>query len=74
MSTVSLEESVQAVNINSLKVISNIIYCRICTLPPEFCEYGTTLNKCKSWLEENDHPLYCALYSDLTAEEQQQQG
>ena len=28
-------------------------YCPTCTLPPEFCEYGQTFDKCLPWILEN---------------------
>ena len=28
-------------------------YCPTCTLPPEFCEYGQTFEKCLPWILEN---------------------
>jgi len=30
-----------------------VIYCGICGLPPEYCEYGPTFEKCIPWLKEN---------------------
>ena len=28
-------------------------YCPTCTLPPEFCEYGQSFEKCLPWILEN---------------------
>ena len=28
-------------------------YCPICSMPPEFCEYGPTFDKCLPWIVEN---------------------
>jgi density-regulated protein len=39
-----------------------IIYCGICSLPPEYCEYMPCLDKCKNWLAENHPTLYTELY------------
>jgi density-regulated protein DRP1 len=30
-----------------------VIYCGICGLPPEYCEYGPSYDKCKTWILEN---------------------
>ncbi|KAH8676328.1 translation initiation factor SUI1 [Xylariales sp. PMI_506] len=29
----------------------HVIYCGVCTLPPEYCEYGGTVKKCQDWLQ-----------------------
>ncbi|KAK9359285.1 translation initiation factor SUI1 [Lipomyces starkeyi] len=41
-----------------------IIYCGICTFPPEYCEFGGTLQKCKTWLKVEHPDLYDKLYSE----------
>lgn len=56
----------------ALRTILNITYCGICSLPPEYCEFGTTVNKCKNWLENNDQHLYGVLYKGLTPEQEQE--
>lgn len=30
-----------------------VIYCGVCTLPVEYCQYYPTYEKCKDWLESN---------------------
>ncbi|KAF9961437.1 Translation machinery-associated protein 22 [Mortierella alpina] len=40
-------------------------YCGFCSLPPEYCEFGPTLDKCKHWLSKNDKVLYSILYNTL---------
>lgn len=30
-----------------------VIYCGICSMPPEFCEYGACFDRCRPWIEEN---------------------
>ncbi|KAI9838654.1 MAG: Translation machinery-associated protein 22 [Sarea resinae] len=42
----------------------HVVYCGVCTLPPEYCEFGGTVKKCKDWLENNHPDLYERLYSD----------
>ncbi|GME77412.1 unnamed protein product [Ambrosiozyma monospora] len=39
-----------------------VLYCGVCTLPVEFCEFGKTFKKCKTWLSENHHDTYVKLY------------
>lgn len=41
----------------------SVIYCNVCTLPVEFCEFGKTFKKCKAWLEENDPETFQKLYN-----------
>ncbi|KAL8873684.1 MAG: hypothetical protein Q9174_000889 [Haloplaca sp. 1 TL-2023] len=42
----------------------HIVYCGVCTLPPEYCEFGGTAKKCKEWLEENQPEMHETLYSE----------
>jgi len=30
-----------------------VLYCGVCGLPPEYCEYGTSFDKCIPWLKQN---------------------
>ncbi|CAG8447120.1 8623_t:CDS:2 [Ambispora leptoticha] len=47
-----------------------VIYCGVCTLPPEYCEFGPTLDKCKKWLQEKHPELYERLHPISAVEEQ----
>ncbi|KAK4039777.1 translation machinery-associated protein 22 [Parachaetomium inaequale] len=40
-----------------------IVYCGVCTLPPEYCEYGGTTKKCQEWLEKKHPALYARIWS-----------
>ncbi|KAI4090183.1 MAG: hypothetical protein LQ339_008410 [Xanthoria mediterranea] len=42
----------------------HVIYCGVCSLPPEYCEFGGTAKKCKDWLEKNHADLHEKLYSE----------
>ncbi|KAI9634414.1 translation initiation factor SUI1 [Dioszegia hungarica] len=33
-------------------------YCGVCSLPTEYCEFGPSISKCKSWLEGKDMNEY----------------
>jgi len=45
-----------------------ILYCEVCTLPPEYCEFTPTAKKCKEWLE-NEHPeLVSVIYNTEAVE------
>ncbi|XP_065055195.1 density-regulated protein-like [Rhopilema esculentum] len=39
----------------------NVLYCGVCGLPPEFCEYGPDFDKCKAWLEQHDPSLLTSI-------------
>ncbi|CAH0050004.1 unnamed protein product, partial [Clonostachys solani] len=41
----------------------HVTYCGVCTLPPEYCEYGGTVKKCQDWLQENHPTLYERIWS-----------
>ncbi|KAK4142649.1 translation machinery-associated protein 22 [Dichotomopilus funicola] len=40
-----------------------VVYCGVCTLPPEYCEYGGTTKKCQEWLEKKHPSLYSRIWS-----------
>ncbi|PVH78921.1 translation machinery-associated protein 22 [Cadophora sp. DSE1049] len=42
----------------------SVIYCGVCSLPPEYCEFGGTVKKCQDWLQKNDEDLYERLWSE----------
>ncbi|KAF8401004.1 hypothetical protein HHK36_014307 [Tetracentron sinense] len=35
-----------------------VLYCQVCSLPAEYCEFGPDFEKCKPWLIENAPELY----------------
>ncbi|CCC06248.1 hypothetical protein SMACR_00465 [Sordaria macrospora] len=41
----------------------HVVYCGVCTLPPEYCEYGGTVKKCQQWLEKNQPAMYSRIWS-----------
>ncbi|KAL5414450.1 Translation machinery-associated protein 22 [Paraphaeosphaeria minitans] len=41
----------------------------VCTLPPEYCEFGGTTKKCQEWLENNQPALHKKLYSQEALEQ-----
>ncbi|QKX53942.1 uncharacterized protein TRUGW13939_01022 [Talaromyces rugulosus] len=45
----------------------HITYCGVCTLPPEYCEFGGTSKKCEEWLEKSHPDLHQRLYSEGTS-------
>ncbi|KAL0581421.1 Translation machinery-associated protein 22 [Marasmius crinis-equi] len=41
-----------------------VLYCAVCTFPPEYCEFGSSLTRCKTWLQENHPSLFEKYYSE----------
>lgn len=41
-----------------------VTYCAICSYPPEYCEFGESLTRCKAWLEKTHPDLHAKLWSD----------
>ncbi|POR31311.1 Translation machinery-associated protein 22 [Tolypocladium paradoxum] len=41
----------------------HVTYCGVCTLPPEYCEYGGTVKKCQEWLQKNNREMYDRIWS-----------
>ncbi|KAK0205256.1 translation initiation factor SUI1 [Desarmillaria ectypa] len=41
-----------------------VLYCTVCSYPPEYCEFGEHLTRCKEWLHEAHPDLYEKYYSD----------
>ncbi|KAG6818131.1 Translation machinery-associated protein 22 [Tephrocybe sp. NHM501043] len=41
-----------------------LLYCAVCSFPVEYCEFGSSLTRCKDWLKENHEDLYDKYYSE----------
>ncbi|KAK8049148.1 hypothetical protein PG994_010878 [Apiospora phragmitis] len=41
----------------------HVTYCGVCTLPPEYCEYGGTAKKCQDWLQKAHPSMYEKIWS-----------
>ncbi|CZR65865.1 related to density-regulated protein, translation initiation factor [Phialocephala subalpina] len=42
----------------------HVVYCGVCSLPPEYCEFGGTVKKCQDWLQKNHSNMYERLWSE----------
>ncbi|KAJ3702163.1 hypothetical protein LUZ61_005868 [Rhynchospora tenuis] len=40
-----------------------VLYCGVCGLPAEYCEFGPDFDKCKPWLREHAPDLYPDLFA-----------
>ncbi|CAO3587391.1 unnamed protein product [Absidia cylindrospora] len=41
-----------------------VLYCGICTMPPEYCEFSGTQEKCKEWLQDNHEDVFVTIYGE----------
>ncbi|RDW60269.1 translation machinery-associated protein 22 [Coleophoma crateriformis] len=41
-----------------------VTYCGVCSLPPEYCEFGGTVKKCQDWLQKNHSEMYEKIWSE----------
>ncbi|CAI5759540.1 unnamed protein product [Candida verbasci] len=48
----------------------SVLYCKICSWPPEYCEFGSSFKRCQAWLQENNEDLYNQLYSNANLSNQ----
>ncbi|GAV78491.1 SUI1 domain-containing protein [Cephalotus follicularis] len=46
-----------------------VLYCGVCSLPAEYCEFGPDFNKCKPWLIQNAPDLYPQLITEANSKE-----
>lgn len=44
-----------------------VVYCGVCGLPPEYCKWGKSFERCKPWLRANAPELYPDLFGDEPA-------
>ncbi|KAJ6615163.1 hypothetical protein B0H10DRAFT_2164937 [Mycena sp. CBHHK59/15] len=42
----------------------SVLYCAVCTYPPEYCDFGASLTNCKDWLKGEHPDLFDKYYSD----------
>ncbi|KAL2454632.1 Translation initiation factor SUI1 family protein [Abeliophyllum distichum] len=46
-----------------------VLYCGVCGLPAEYCEFGPDFEKCKPWLIQNAPDLYPDLLKEAGAKD-----
>ncbi|AQZ17169.1 TMA22 (YJR014W) [Zygosaccharomyces parabailii] len=49
-------------------MLKEVVYCGVCSYPPEYCEFSGKLKRCKVWLQEANPDLYQQLYPGENAE------
>ncbi|KAA1114209.1 Translation machinery-associated protein 22 [Puccinia graminis f. sp. tritici] len=69
-STTEQQDQPTTTTTTSLQPIQPIkpLYCQICSFPPEYCEYGTSISKCKTWLSTHDQKRYEEIYGGIEQE------
>ena len=51
----------------------SVMYCGICSMPVELCEYGSSYDKCKVWLEEHaDDETLAKVMESTTLDEEEE--
>lgn len=48
------------------------VYCGVCTLPPEYCEYQPSVIKCREWLQRHHSDVFADKFAGLELSEKQQ--
>ncbi|POW00232.1 hypothetical protein PSHT_13134 [Puccinia striiformis] len=65
MASTAEQPATDEAHLKPIKTI-RLTYCQICSFPPEYCEYGTSISKCKKWLSDHDTIQYEKIYGATT--------
>lgn len=49
-------------------MLKEVVYCGICSYPPEYCEFSGKQKRCKIWLQENHADVFEKLYGSEDTE------
>lgn len=44
--------------------LRSVVYCDVCSYPPDYCEFTGKLKRCKLWLKENHPDLFAKYYGE----------
>jgi len=47
-----------------------VVYCKVCGLPPEYCEFGPSPEKCKLWLQESSDIISTSQVEQIETEKE----
>ena len=47
-----------------METTNALLILSVCTFPLEYCEFGSSLTRCKEWLKEENEDLYDKFYSE----------
>ncbi|KAJ3189322.1 Translation machinery-associated protein 22 [Gaertneriomyces sp. JEL0708] len=59
------EEVMPAEEWPATRVLTDIVYCGVCSMPPEYCEFSGTTKKCKEWLAKTDPAFFARIWPDV---------
>ncbi|QLL33585.1 hypothetical protein HG536_0E04960 [Torulaspora globosa] len=48
----------------STVTLRKVVYCDVCSFPPDYCEFSGKLKRCKVWLRENHPDIYVQQYGE----------
>lgn len=48
----------------SVASLRKVVYCDVCSFPPDYCEFSGKVKRCKVWLRENHPDLYVQQYGE----------
>ncbi|KAF8165881.1 translation initiation factor SUI1 [Crassisporium funariophilum] len=60
----SSAQPVEAVVVREATPAVGVFYCAVCTFPLEYCEFGSSLTRCKEWLKDEHPAKFDKYYSD----------
>ncbi|KAI8815829.1 translation initiation factor SUI1 [Fimicolochytrium jonesii] len=55
----------EAQNWPTTRVLTDIVYCGVCSMPTEYCEFSGLTGKCQIWLKRNNPALFAKTYPDV---------
>ncbi|MCJ1378465.1 Translation machinery-associated protein 22 [Xylographa soralifera] len=58
-----MAETAESLPVSTEPQARHVVYCGVCTLPPEYCEFGGTVKKCEEWLEKHHPDMHERFYS-----------
>ncbi|KAJ3334359.1 Translation machinery-associated protein 22 [Blyttiomyces sp. JEL0837] len=47
------------------RVVTDILYCGVCTAPVEYCEFGPSAKRCRAWLKDKHPELYDRYWANV---------
>eukprot|EP00484_Ammonia_sp_Unknown_P001308 CAMPEP_0197021294 /NCGR_PEP_ID=MMETSP1384-20130603/2172_1 /TAXON_ID=29189 /ORGANISM="Ammonia sp." /LENGTH=432 /DNA_ID=CAMNT_0042449083 /DNA_START=18 /DNA_END=1316 /DNA_ORIENTATION=+ len=46
--------------------MASVLYCKVCTMPPEYCRYSSTYSKCLEWMQKNCPDQFAIEIKDIS--------
>jgi len=61
------DEQIDEVPVQRTITSVNVVYCGVCGLPPEYCEFGPSYDTCLHWLSDNHPDLFEQIQNSLSS-------